>query len=144
MTLNSDFLTVSRGLRYLLTENVKTGSHTLELADQGRVVSMQSSSNTTITVPTDSTANFPIGSLVYMNRLGSGTVTLAAADGVTVTRTGLFAVSEEMYIRKRAANNWITVDSPVNPVGSGGTLTSVSGANVHTYTSVGTSTFNVG
>lgn len=144
MTLNSDFLTMGRGLRYLLTENVKTGSHTLELADQGRVVSMQSSSPLTITVPNDSTANFPVGSLVYMNRLGTGAVSLAAAGGVTVTRLGNFSTNEELYIRKRAANFWVTVDSPVNPVGSGGSLSSAGGANVHQFTGVGNSTFTVG
>jgi hypothetical protein len=79
-----------------------------------------------------------------MNRLGSGAVTLAAAGGVTVTRTGNFSSNEECYIRKRAANNWVTVDSPVNPSGTGGSLTSAGGANIHSFTSVGGATFTVG
>jgi len=122
-------------LNSLRTENVKTSSHTLALADRDKVVVFNGSGAQTCTVPTDSVA-FPIGSVVYIARLGSGEVTLQAAGGVTLTRSGTFGQYEEIYVRKRASNYWIVVDSPrtltassnVAPISSGGYL-------YHTFTS---------
>ncbi len=55
------------------------------------------------------------------------------------------ASGEEFYCRKRDTNEWVIVDSPttLNIDGTGGTLTSASGFNQHTYTSSGQTTFVV-
>jgi len=77
-----------------------------------------------------------------MNKTGNGAVSLAAAAGVSLTKEGDFADNEEIYIRKRSANNWIVIEVPVPPSGSGGSVSSSGGYSVHAYTS-GTSTFDV-
>ena len=125
------------------TENIKTASHTLSLADRDKVVAMNNSTAATVTIPPDSSVDFPIGSVVYINRVGSGSVTLAAGAGVTVTRTGNFAEQEELYCRKRAANSWIVVDVPQSPAGDGGVVSSAAGYTIHSYTSTGGDTFSV-
>jgi hypothetical protein len=133
---------VNGTLTSLRTENTKTADHTLALADRDRVVAFTGSSAQTCTVPPDSSVNFPIGSVVYIARFGSGGVTLAAGSGVNLSKTGTFSENEEMYIRKRAANTWVVIDSPKNLSGDGGVLSVAAGYNIHTFTS-GSSSFDV-
>ena len=124
----------------VMTENQKTTSHTLELADRNKVVAFVGTGAQTVTVPNDSAVNFPIGAMVYLGRFGTGTLELSAAAGVTLTRLGGFGVNEEIYIRKRAANTWNVVDSPKNLEGSGGAVSAADGNTIHTFTSNGTFT----
>lgn len=128
-------------LNSLLTENVKTASHTLELADRDRVVAFNGTGTQVVTVPNDTSVNFPIGSVVYIARVNTGTLELQAAGGVDVSRTGTFGNNEEIYIRKRAANTWIVVDSPRPISATGGTEASLGAFNYHTFTTGGTITF---
>lgn len=104
--------TVNGVITGLRTDRITTSSKTLELNDRLGVVTCTNTSNITLTVPADSTTNFPVGSVIYINRLGTGNVTLSAAGGVSVTRTGNLSLYEELYIRKRAANTWIVVNQP--------------------------------
>lgn len=124
----------------VMTENQKTTSHTLELADRNKVVAFVGTGAQTVTVPNDSAVNFPIGSMVYLGRYGTGSLQLTAAAGVTLARIGGFGANEEIYIRKRGANNWNVVDSPKNLVGDGGSVSSADGNTIHTFTSNGTFT----
>jgi hypothetical protein len=105
--LNTSELTVNGTARSLRTDNVKTASHTLELVDRDRVVAFTGAGSQTVTVPTDAAVDFPIGSVVHVVRIGSGSLTLAASGGVTLSKTGTFNAGEEVTLRKRASNNWI-------------------------------------
>ena len=132
--LTTTELTVNGTARSLRTENVKTASHTLELVDRDRVVAFNGTSPQTVTVPTDAAVAFPNGSVVYINRINTGTVALAASGGVTITKTGTFASGEEIYVRKRDTNNWVVVDAPTKLTASGGSVTIASGYYVHRFT----------
>lgn len=92
------------------TDNITTASKNLQLSDSGKVVLCNNTSPIIITVANDSTVNFPIGSLVYICRLNTGSVTLSADAGVSLTRTGDMSEGEELYVRKRSANTWIVVN----------------------------------
>ncbi|MDA9953326.1 hypothetical protein N9D61_03180 [Planktomarina sp.] len=127
----------------LRQENTTTASKSLALADRDKVIACTNSSAITITIPNDSGTNFPVGSVVYIARVGSGAVSLAAAGGVTVNKTGAFGDGEEVYCRKRAANNWVVVDSITTLTATGGTKSSGGSQSFHTYTSTGASTFVV-
>ena len=105
--LNTSELTVNGTARSLRTDNNKTASHTLELVDRDRVVAFTGSGSQVVTVPTDAAVAFPIGSVVHVARIGSGSLTLAASGGVTLSKTGTFNAGEEITLRKRASNNWI-------------------------------------
>ena len=137
--LSSSELTVNGTARSLRTENVKTSSHTLELVDQDKVVAFNGTGSQTVTVPTDAAVAFPTGSVVYIARINTGSLTLAA-PGVTITKTGNFAPNEELYVRKRGSNSWIVVDSPQQLTATGGSISNITGFRVHSYTS-GSSTF---
>lgn len=119
------------------TENQKSTSHTLELADRDKVVAFVGTGAQTVTVPTDAAVNFPIGSVIYIGRFGIGSLQLTAAGGVTLTRTGGFGANEEIYIRKRGANSWNVVDSPKNLSADGGSISAADGFTIHTFTGNG-------
>jgi hypothetical protein len=127
----------------IVNENVKTANHTAEIADLGKVITMNNTSSATVTIPADSTTNFPLGSIIRICRINTGSVTLAAAGGVTLSRTGNFAQNEEIYLRKRAANTWIVVDQPRDPSGTGGSFSIGGGNGINTFTTTGASTFTI-
>lgn len=137
-TANASTLELNGMLVDYRLENTQGGNYTLAASDQNKVVTFTNSSAATLTIPNDSTANFPVGSIVYIYREGSGSVTLAAGSGVNLTKLGSVAENEEFYIRKRSSNNWVVVASEQPPSAAGGTETTASGFNIHTFTSAGT------
>ncbi len=94
--------------------NAQTGtSYTLGLsdADFGLMLTLSNASAITLTVPNESSVNFPVGSLINFTQLGAGQVTVAAASGVTINSqgaktktTGTYAVGS---LIKMSSNNWL-------------------------------------
>ena len=128
---------------FIVTENIKTASHTAELVDLGKVIAMNNSANATCTIPPNSAVNFPIGAIVRICRIGAGLVDLVAGAGVTLSKTGSFALNEEITLRQRATNVWVVVDTPKTISGTGGNVFAISGFRVHDFNTVGSSTFVV-
>lgn len=90
--------------------NVRTTNYTLTLADDGVIIETNSTSSVTITVPLDSTANFPAGSKITILRANTGAAIVAGASGVTVNATpglNLRAQWSAATLLKRAANTWV-------------------------------------
>ena len=86
----------------------KTANYTIEVADTGKVIAVNSSSNLTVTVPRKATEPFPLGSVLNVYRAGTGTVTIAAAGGVTVRNAGEITDQfGEVSLRKRATDEWV-------------------------------------
>lgn len=93
---DGDFATLA-GTETLTNKNVrlagvdeKTGNYTLVAGDAGKLISVNSSSNLTITVPS---SIFSVGDIIYLTRTGTGTVTIAAS-GTTLT-------SADSYLKLR-------------------------------------------
>lgn len=84
--------------------------YTIGLTDAGTVLEMNSALAVNVTIPTDATVAFPVGSVLEVFQLGVGTVTIAPAGGVTA-RTASSLVARGQYstigLRKRAANDWV-------------------------------------
>lgn len=93
-----------------VTENVQSSNYTLALTDFGKVVAMNNSSAATVTVPTNASVAFPIGSVVNVYAMTDEEVTIDGDLGVTVRNAG---VIEEQYtevsLRKRETNEWVLV-----------------------------------
>jgi hypothetical protein len=136
-------LTIDGTARSLLSENVKTASHTLELADRNRLVAFNGSGAQTVTVPTNAAVAFPIGTTLHISRINTGTVTLAASGGVTLTKTGNLGANEVIEIVKRGTDAWQVIDSEANLTATGATLVTASGFNRHTFTTTGATNFVV-
>lgn len=141
--LTTSELTVNGTARALRTENTKTSSHTLELADRDRVVSFNGTGSQTVTVPTNAAVAFPTGTVIYINRVNTGALTLAASGGVTVSKTGSFALNEEAYLRKRGSDSWIVIDAPTTFTATGGSVVTSSGYRIHSFTTAGSASFDV-
>ena len=64
--------------------NSNTGSYTLTLNDQGKILPFNTSSTGTITVPLNSSVAFPTGSFVNFIQTGTGPILMTGASGVTI------------------------------------------------------------
>jgi hypothetical protein len=124
-------------------DSTQGSSYTIALADRNRVVAFNGASAQTVTIPNESSVDFPIGSVVYIARVGTGSLTLAAAAGVTVSKTGTFALNEEITVRKRASNSWIVIDAERDLTASGGTTSTPTGFSLHQFTTAGAATITV-
>lgn len=60
-------------------------SYTLQLSDAGRFITLDNSSAITLTVPSNATAAFAIGTRISFAQTGTGQVTVAPAGGVSVS-----------------------------------------------------------
>ena len=89
----------------------KSASYTLSaLTERDDLIEMGSGSAMTLTIPTDATLNFPIGTSLDILQTSTGQVTIAGASGVTVNATpGLKLRTQwsSCTLFKRAANTWV-------------------------------------
>jgi hypothetical protein len=94
---------------YLLVKEsrVVDANVTLQLADTSRVLTVDSTTARTVTVPTNASVAFPIGAVVNVYNAGSGTATVVAAGGVTVRNAGGILQFTEVSLRKRGTDEWV-------------------------------------
>ena len=106
-------VTTSLGLKVdsLTPISQKTASYTLSsLTERDDLIEMGSASAMTVTIPTDATVNFPIGTSIDILQTSTGQVTIAGAGGVTVNATPglkLRTTWSSCTLFKRAANTWV-------------------------------------
>jgi hypothetical protein len=95
------------------TISQKTASYTLAaLTERDSMIEMNSASATTLTVPTNATVAWPIGTSIDILRVGAGAVDVAAASGVTINATPglkLRAQWSSATLIKRATDTWVLV-----------------------------------
>lgn len=63
----------------------KTTGHVLEISDAGRAIDMDVATENTVTIPTNASVPFLIGTHISFIQTGPGQTSFAAADGVTTT-----------------------------------------------------------
>jgi hypothetical protein len=92
--------------------NTQSGTaYTLVLADQGKLVERSNGSAQTLTIPTNASVAFPIGTVIMISQTGAGALTINNA-GVTVrveaTWTKVLGGQYSMCtIIKRATDEWM-------------------------------------
>jgi hypothetical protein len=92
--------------RLLEETTTRTTNYTIALSDINKVVPMNGTS-LTVSVPLESTTNFPLGSVVSIYNLAATDVTVSGVVGVTVRNSGILPQFGEISLRKRAANEWV-------------------------------------
>lgn len=113
--LTSDDLNAFQdGLNETLPFNAQTGTtYTLALTDAGDVVTLTNASPITVTVPTNASVAFPIGSQITLAQTGAGQVTVVGDVGVTVnsadSRLKLRAQYSAATLIKTATNAWLFI-----------------------------------
>jgi hypothetical protein len=107
-------VTTSLGLKVdsLTPISQKTASYTLSsLTERDDLIEMNSASALVLTIPTDATLDFPIGTSIDILQTGAGQVTVAPVSGtVTVNATPglkLRTTWSSATLFKRAANTWV-------------------------------------
>jgi hypothetical protein len=96
-------------LAALSAPNSQTGTtYTLVLAD--RVVELSNASAIALTVPTNASVAFIVGTVIEIVQMGAGVVTISGS-GVTFRSRGSLLSTAGQYavasIRKRATNEWV-------------------------------------
>ena len=94
------------------TLNTQTGTtYTAVLTDAGKTVERSNASANTFTIPPNSSVAFPIGCVIMIRQMGTGTTTVAAGSGVTIrSRGGVLALAgqyADASISKRATDEWV-------------------------------------
>ena len=99
------------------TLNDQTGTtYTPVLTDQYQVlVTRSNASASTLTIPTNASVAFPVGTAITVLNKGAGAVTISGAGGVTVASAGATSASPVLNQYKScalvqvAANSWYVV-----------------------------------
>ena len=89
---------------------VASGSYTLVAADAGKLVWTGSTSAISVTVPTNASVAFPVGTVIYVGQGASGQISVAAASGVAVLGTPgvkLRAVYSMASLIKIGTDTWV-------------------------------------
>jgi len=95
-----------------LATNAQTASYTLVLTDQSKVVEMGVGSANNLTVPLNSSVEFPTGTVITVLQTGAGQTTLVATGGVTINGTPglkLRAQWSSATLIKRATDTWVAI-----------------------------------
>jgi hypothetical protein len=107
----SDGTQTKQGVPSITTIAEKTDSYTLSnLNERDTIVEISKSSATTLTIPTNSSVAYPVGTTIDIIQTGTGQVTIAGAGGVTVNATpGLKLRTQwsSATLLKRAENTWL-------------------------------------
>lgn len=93
-----------------LTLNAQTGTtYTLVLADNGKLITLSNASAIAVTVPTNASVAFPIGSQILLNQLGAGQVTVSGASVTFNGKNGLKTSGQYAVICliKIATDTWV-------------------------------------
>lgn len=106
----SDGVQVKQGVPSLTAINQQTSAYTTVLTDRDKLVEVSSASGVTVTIPTDASVAYPVGTSIDILQTGSGQVTIAGAAGVTVNATpGLKLRTQwsSATLFKRATDTWV-------------------------------------
>ena len=90
----------------------QTASYTLVIGDAQKIVEMNVGSANVLTIPLDSSVNFPVGASILVIQTGTGQTSIAGASGVTVnSNIGLKIIGRwaAATLVKRGANSWVAV-----------------------------------
>jgi len=95
--------------------NAQTGTtYTLVLTDASKMITMNNAAAITLSVPTDASVAFPVGTTIDVAQIGAGKVTVAAVTpGTTAVNgtpsLGFRAQYSAATLIKIAANSWLVV-----------------------------------
>jgi hypothetical protein len=92
----------------------KTAAYTIALTDASQLIPVNSASALIVSIPTDASVAFPVGTQINILRKGAGLVTIAAVTPGTTTVSAtpglkLRAQWSTATLIKHAANAWVVV-----------------------------------
>lgn len=110
---DSDVATVGQ-LKKILISRTVTAAATLALSDAGKMLAVNHSSMTAqvvVTLPTNASVAFPVGSWIDVKVIGNGGVKISPAGGVTVNgTTNVFSPFGVVRLIKTGTDDWFGVN----------------------------------
>ena len=111
---SSDLNAFEAGLNETIPLNTQTGTaYTVAASDAGDLITLINSSPITLTVPTNATIPFAIGTQITIAQGGAGKVTVAGAVGVTINAADGYLNLRTQWstgtLVKVATNAWILI-----------------------------------
>lgn len=101
-----------------VTINAQTGTtYTFAASDSfNTLVTLSNASSIAVTIPTNATTAFPVGTVLNFAQTGAGQATISGAAGVTLTSIGATAATPKTRVQYSAgsaiqtsANNWLVI-----------------------------------
>ena len=93
--------------------NAQSGTtYTLVLGDAGKIVEIGNASSITLTIPTNASVAYPVGTQITILQTGAGQITVAAPSGGTLNATPgtkLRAQWSSATLLKRATDTWVLI-----------------------------------
>jgi hypothetical protein len=93
--------------------NAQSGTtYTLVLGDAGKIVEVSNSSAITVTIPTNASVAYPVGTQITILQTGAGQITVAAPSGGTLNYTPgnkLRAQWSSATLLKRSTDTWVLI-----------------------------------
>jgi hypothetical protein len=93
--------------------NAQSGTtYTLVLGDAGKIVEVGNASAITVTIPTNGSVAYPVGTQITLLQTGAGQITVAAPSGGTLNATPgtkLRAQWSSATLLKRATDTWVLI-----------------------------------
>lgn len=115
--LSWDTIDLSNKADKLLSINDQVASYTLVLSDSNKLVEINVGSANDLTVPLNSSVEYPIGTQINILQTGSGQTTIVATSGVTIDATpGLKLRTQwsSATLIKRATDTWVAIGDLVS------------------------------
>ncbi len=101
----------TQGLGPLYSTNVQTTGYTVATTDHGKLIEVSNAQGATITIPTNASQAFPVGSYFGAFQQGAGQVVFLAASGATIlspsSKLKLTGQYSSAVIRKQLTDTWI-------------------------------------
>jgi hypothetical protein len=121
-----------------MTQNAQTGlTYSFLLTDFTKLVTLSNASAVAVTLPLESSVAWPSGTQLRLLNIGTGTVTVAGAVGVTINGSPLtLGQYKGANLIKTGTNTWVFI-----PFASGVGAAVYSDANTGTYTGFAYKTF---
>jgi hypothetical protein len=93
----------------IISFNAQSGSYTLQSTDTGKLIEM--SGGGTLTIPSDSVYNFPIGTSIEILQTGTSQVTIAGSGFTPNSTPGLKLRTQwsSASVLKRGSNSWVVL-----------------------------------
>lgn len=88
------------------------GAYGFILTDDGKIIEKLDSAGVTVTIPADSSVNFPVGTQIILIQTGAGQTSISGSVGVVVNGTPgtkLRTQFSSALCLKRAANLWVVL-----------------------------------
>jgi hypothetical protein len=108
---SGNLVQVTGGLDYNITiQNRASNNYTLVLTDKGKFLTQTASTTSALTIPTNASVAFPIGTQIWIIQNGTGVLTISGDTGVTLNTRSVsrqpFGQYAEVKLTKTATDTW--------------------------------------